>query len=185
MTMRAKAMRKQKQTRERGMQALFARANEQWEQGNLRSAHRLLLLGAKQGDTSAQHNLGYFYDAGVGVRPNRSKALHWYKLAYRRGSRVAASNIASIFRDEGNTASALEWYQRAARLHDGDANLEIAKLLIASKSEKESVKYLKRTINAASRDATQAAQKEAQRLLTRIARQLGSQRRRSQRRRVS
>lgn len=152
--------------------ALFARANRQWEQGKLRSAYSLLLLGAKRGDASAQHNLGYFYDVGLGVRPNRAKALHWYKLAYRRGSRVAASNIASIHKDEGDNASALAWYQRAARLHDGDANLEIAKLLIASNKMNSALKYLKRAFGGSARDVTQSAREEARRLLVRVTRKV-------------
>lgn len=141
-----------------------------------------LLLGAKRGDTSAQHNVGYFYDVGVGMKPNRAKALHWYKRSYRNGCRVAASNIATLFRDQKNSARALAWYQRAAGLHDGDANLEIANLLLLDPNKTRSaIKYLKRTIDAKRRDVTQAAQEEARRLLADIVRNTNSDRRSVQR----
>jgi hypothetical protein len=53
---------------------LFAKASEQWDRGKLRSAFHLFLSAAKRGDPSAQHDLGYFYDVGVGVKPNRGLA---------------------------------------------------------------------------------------------------------------
>ena len=102
---------------------LFRRAHEQWGQDKLRSAFTLFRAAAKQGDTGAQVNLGYFYDVGIGIRPNRNAALRWYRRAYRAGERAAASNIATIFRDQGKLTQAMSWFRRAAALGDGDANL--------------------------------------------------------------
>lgn len=39
---------------------LFERASNQWDQGNLLSAYRLFLAGAKAGDAGCQVNLGNF-----------------------------------------------------------------------------------------------------------------------------
>jgi TPR repeat protein len=151
--------------------ALFAKASNQWDRGKVRSAFRLFLTGAKRGDPSAQHNLGYFYDVGVGVKPNRAAALYWYKRAFRRGYRTAASNIGTIFRDEEKTKQALSWFQRAIRLGDADANLEVAKIYLRVEGQVEkAIVYLKRTTKARPSDVTEASRQEAQRLLKQIVR---------------
>jgi len=146
---------------------LLARAAQQWYVGLLRSAFRLFFAAAKLGDVTAQLNLGYCYDLGIGVRPNRSAALQWYKLAYRQGQSCAASNIGTIFRDEGDTRQALAWFERAVRLGDVEANLEIAKIYIGEKNQVvKAIRCLKRVIEAKARlDVTVASKEEAQRLL--------------------
>jgi hypothetical protein len=150
---------------------LFAKASSQWDRGKLRSAFRLFLTAAKRGDPSAQHNLGYFYDVGVGVKPNRAAALYWYKRAFRRGYRTAASNIGTIFRDEGKTQQALSWFQRAIRLGDADANLEVAKIYLRGKGDvARAIVYLKRTTKARPSDVTEGSKQEAQRLLKQLVR---------------
>ena len=106
---------------------LFIRADKQADAGNLKSAFRLFLAAAKAGDSSCQINLGNFYDEGTGVRRNRSAAMYWYKRAYRRGESCAAHNIAVMWRNEKKYRRALEWFKKAVRLGDDEANLEIAK----------------------------------------------------------
>jgi len=150
---------------------LFAKASAQWERGKLRSAFRLFLTGAKRGDPSAQHNLGYFYDVGVGVKANRAAALYWYKRAFRRGYRTAASNIGTIFRDEEKIKQALSWFQRAIKLGDADANLEVAKIYLRGEGDvARAIVYLKRTTKAGPSDVTKGSKQEAQRLLNQIVR---------------
>jgi TPR repeat protein len=110
----------------------FRRADKQQELGNLKSGFRLLLAAAKIGNESAQLNLGYTYDVGLGVRRNRSAAMFWYKRAYRngRGSPNAAANIGTIYRDERNEPQAIAWFRRASQHGDIEANLELAKLYL-------------------------------------------------------
>jgi len=117
---------------------LFAQAEKREESGDLRSAFRLLLAGAKAGHTGCQLNIGNYYDAGTGVRRSRSAALYWYKRAYRRGVSSAASNIGVLWRNKDKPKLALEWFQKAVRLGDDEAHLEIAKyyLLIEGKPAK-------------------------------------------------
>ena len=151
------------------LEATFERANAEWERGKLASAFRLFLAAAESGDSSAQHNVGYFYDVGIGTRRNRDAALLWYRRAYRRGLRTAASNIATVYRDEKNVERALFWYRRAASLKDAHANLEIAKLLLTRGGpQADVVRHLKKVIRASSADVTEAARSEAQRLLDRM-----------------
>jgi TPR repeat protein len=102
-----------------------------WDSGNFRTAFRLFAAQAHAGDHEVELNLGYFYDVGLGTRKNRVKAMYWYRRAYRRGSGAAASNIATIYRDECRHALEFAWYKRAAALRDGDAEVEIAKLYLS------------------------------------------------------
>jgi uncharacterized protein len=126
----------------------FELANRQWDQGELRSAFRLFLAAAKAGSSNSQTSLGYFYDAGIGVKPNRELALRWYRRAYRQGDACAANNIGTIFRDEQKTTHALRWFELAVNLGGGDANLEIAKIYLTKNDRANAIRYLKRTLKA-------------------------------------
>ena len=147
--------------------SLLLRAHKQWNDGKPRSAFRLILAAAKLGDPYGQQNLGYFYDVGIGVKPNRAAAMHWYMRAYRQGDCCSANNIGTIYRDEGDSTRALEWFERAVDLGDTDANLEIAKIYIREKNQVvKAARHLRRVIKAkAGMDVTIASHEEAQRLL--------------------
>ena len=110
-----------------------------WDSGDFRTAFRLFAAQAQAGDHDVELNLGYFYDVGLGTRKNRVKAMYWYRRAYRRGSGAAASNIATIYRDEGRHAMEFAWYKRAAILQDGDAEVEIAKLYLSGSGVRKEV----------------------------------------------
>jgi TPR repeat protein len=144
-----------------------------WERGKLRVAFRLFAAQAKAGDSGARLNLGYFYDVGLGTRKNKVKALRWYRLAYKQGSGAAASNIATVYRDEGRPALALAWYKRAATLKDDDAAVEVAKHYLEGsgvrKHRGSAVAALKRAM--ASCHITQAGREEARRIFKRIQRE--------------
>jgi TPR repeat protein len=153
---------------------LYRRAHAQWDQGNLRSAFCLFLLAAKKGDSGAQHCLGYFYDNGIGIKPNRMAALYWYRRSYRHGERIAASNIGIMFRDEKRTKQALEWFHRAITLGDADANLEVAKILFQQKgNESKAIPYLIQAIKASRFDITPAGKEEARGLLKKLQKRIG------------
>jgi|SRR5271165_3960808 len=124
---------------------LFVRADKEEEQGNMRSAFRLMLAAAKLGDIGAQVNVGNYYDAGKGVRRNRTAALYWYKRAYRRGDSSAASNIGVLWRNEKQPKRALSWFLRAVQLGDEDANIEIGKhYLFQERDLSRAISFLKR-----------------------------------------
>lgn len=107
--------------------SLFLRADKLWDQGKLEPAFKLFLEAAKAGDAGAEQNVGYFYDRGLGVRRNRTKALHWYRRAYRHGYPSAATNIGTVWMDSREPRRGLLWFRRAVKMGDDDANLEIAK----------------------------------------------------------
>jgi TPR repeat protein len=45
------------------------------------------------GDPSAENEIGYFYEMGIGVSPNSSRAVHWYQLAASAGLLDAKVNL--------------------------------------------------------------------------------------------
>jgi TPR repeat protein len=144
--------------------SLFNRAAKHEENGELRSAFRLYLAGAKAGDSGCQINVGNFYDAGTGVRRNRSAALYWYKRAYRRGDSSAANNIGILWRNANNPKRALGWFQRAVRLGDAEANLEIAKHYLRNERNlHKAIRHLEKVCQ--SNWVTEAGEEEATKLL--------------------
>lgn len=106
----------------------FAQASRLLERGRIEEAFRLFLEVAKAGNSRAQLTVGYLYDTGEGVGRSRLQAMSWYRRAVRQGEAAAATNIATIYRDEGRLRLAIRWFDKAAGLGDGDALLEMAKL---------------------------------------------------------
>ena len=143
---------------------LFQRADQQWEQGNLRSAFRLFLAAAKGGDPGCQTNLGTFYTSGIGVKPNRDRGLYWYRRAYRQGCGGAAANIGDVFRKENKPKQAMAWFERAVKLGFEDSKLDIAKIYLANNDNKQAVRYLKQ-VQKAGPHIAEASREEARNLL--------------------
>jgi TPR repeat protein len=147
----------------------YSRANEEWSRGRLRSAFRLFLAAAKNGNGLAYDTLGNFYDRGVGTKRDRDAALHWYKRAYRRGSFIAPNNIGVIYRDRKDLKRALAWFRRAVEHKDANANLNIAKIYLKDQRDIErAIRHLEEVCKAKGDDATESAKEEARLLLKRI-----------------
>lgn|SRR6267142_2275703 len=155
------------QSRKSKVSDLFTRASRQWASGELKSAFRLFISAAKAGDRGAQVNVGFFYDGGIGVQKNRSKALSWYKRAYRRGDAVAANNIGTIWRDEKNSKRALYWFQQAASLGNDGSNLEIAKHYLQIERDPDKARAYLRKV-CASDCVSEMEYREAKRLLRKL-----------------
>lgn len=165
-----KSPRHAKRSRKSYVDGLFIQAAKQEERGKLRSAFRLYLAAAKAGDTGCQINVGNFYDAGTAVRRNRRAAFYWYKRAYRRGDSCAASNIGIMWRNENQPRRALEWFEKAVRLGDDEANLEIAKYYLRHEHNPlKAIEHLKKVCQ--SKCVTEAGAEEAARLLQQVRKQ--------------
>ena len=52
---------------------------------------------AEQGDASAQTNLGFMYDRGLGVAQNYAEAVRWYRKAAEQGIAKAQSNLGFMY----------------------------------------------------------------------------------------
>ena len=81
----------------------------------------MLRRAAAKGDPTAAGSLGYAYDVGQGIRRDTTLALMWYRRAARLGNTTAATNIATVYRDQGKLRLAHRWLLLAAKMGDGDA----------------------------------------------------------------
>jgi TPR repeat protein len=148
----------------RGEETWFARASRLLEKGRIAEAFQLFLEAARAGDSSAQLNVGYLYDTGQGVSRSRAQAMAWYRKAVRQGEAAAANNIGTIYRDEGRLRLALRWFEKAAAMGDGDALLEMARLLAGPLQDTAKArKLLSRVLT--SKRATLDSREAAERLL--------------------
>jgi TPR repeat protein len=152
--------------------AWHRKSHQLWEQGHHRLAFRRFLAAAKRGDASAQLNLGYFYDYGIGVPRRQSVALYWYKRAYGQGKSGAANNAGTIYRDRGEFQTALMWFERALALGDTSANWQIARMYFRQRKDiPRTVLHLKRVVQAKPGvDVTRWEFEAANRLLWRLER---------------
>jgi TPR repeat protein len=143
---------------------LFAQASRLLERRRIKEAFQLFLEAAQAGNSSAQLNVGYFYDTGQGVSRSRAQAGYWYRRAVRQGEAAAANNIGTIYRDEGRLRLAVRWFGKAADMGDGDALLEMAKLYLGPLEEPTKARRLLTRVLASKR-ATLDSQEQAERLL--------------------
>jgi TPR repeat protein len=147
---------------------LFARANEEWDSGNLHEAFELFSKAAAHGHASAQNSLGYFYDHGIAVRKDRTKAMSWYRKAARHGDVPAYNNLAITYRDGGNVKQAKFWFGKALKKGDGDAALELAKLALDGRRETLEQALRLVTIAAASNYILSDSKNEAKELAKKL-----------------
>jgi len=127
----------------------FERGHELWRMGKLREALDAFRTGAEEGDPSCVLLVGYFYDAGLGVRKDRSKAMRWYRSAHRRGdSGGAASNIGVILTRERDYAGAMRWFKRAVSRGNSGARLHIAEILTKRGRKMHAIEELTQLIAA-------------------------------------
>ena len=78
------------------------------------------------GDVGALLNLGLCYDRGKGVRRNSRRALHCYSRLWKaRRDGSAATNIATVYRDDGDLRRAFQWLRKAAGTGSGGARADV------------------------------------------------------------
>ena len=90
----------------------------------------MLLSAARSGDKNAYLNLGYAYDAGLGVRRSRRKAIRWYLRSVAAGEASGANNLATIYRDRGDVPRTVRWLRKAIELGDSGAHLLLGQILL-------------------------------------------------------
>jgi TPR repeat protein len=160
-------------TKKARAESLWLRAEKREEEGKMRATFRLMLAAAKLGNSSAQINVGNYYDDGRGVQRNRSAALYWFKRAYRRRDSTAAHNIGCVWRREGKPLRSLYWFSRAVELGDEESNLDIGKhFLHNEKNPRKAIVYFKRVRPTGW--VSEAGAEEAARLLKEAKRRLGA-----------
>jgi len=145
---------------------IFMRANAKWEKRQNKVALELFLQAAQLGNASAQHNVGYFYDEGIGTKKNYGRALSWYKRAWRNDHQTGTCiNIAKLYESNGQANLAVAWWKKAVARKDGDAALDLAKHYLQSGGTREVRKAAALLKLVGTTRATEAARREATKLL--------------------
>lgn len=115
-------------------------AFDAWEDKHHQKAFQLFLTAANEGNAVAQHNLGFFYDTGLGIPKDARKALIWYKRAWKtQGGYDSCTNIAKVYSELGRHRTALRWWHRAVRTKNASAALEFAKYLLKKHPAKQKI----------------------------------------------
>ncbi len=100
--------------------------------GQYRTAFKIWLPLAQEGDTRAQYNLGVLYDKGFGATQDYAEAARWYLVAAERGHLDAQANLGFAYeRGRGVTqdyAAAAKWYRAAAERGDIPAQANLGTL---------------------------------------------------------
>ncbi|MFZ6844351.1 tetratricopeptide repeat protein [Undibacterium sp. RuTC16W] len=145
-------------------------AHEAWERGDLQRAFYCFLAGAELDLPGCMTNLGYFYDAGLAIRADKSKAMYWYKRAYRLGSASAAANLAMLHRERRRFRLMCRCLYLSAALGDGDAQLDLGKCYLTGQGVSKSRRMARRCFLQAlkSDQITPAGRADAQKLLHRM-----------------
>ena len=98
-----------------------------YDRADYRTALKVWLAQAEQGDAAAQTYVGEIYEKGLGVAPDYEAAARWYRRAADAGYPRAAINLGHLY-EHGlgvprDPVQALNWYRKGAG--GGQASLEI------------------------------------------------------------
>ncbi len=109
------------------------------------------------------------YGDGKGVEYDFDKSVEWDLRAWELGNESSLHNLGVTYRTHGAAREARKYFERAIAAGDGDALLELAKLLDVSDFETANVLRLLRLVNE-SDSVTEDSREEASSLITEIER---------------
>jgi TPR repeat protein len=91
-----------------------------------------LIQKAEQGHASAQSNLGFLCEDGLGVEKNPTEAAAWYRKAAGQGDADAQFNLGLLYQKglgvKKYLPQAAAWFRKAADQGDADAQLNLGYL---------------------------------------------------------
>jgi TPR repeat protein len=149
---------------------LYMQADLLDTRGRYAEALPLLLKGAKAGDTSCQILLGnYLSDGRKGIPIDRTRAIYWYKKAYKQGYSSAAFNLAMHYRKQGDLDEAYRWFEHSVQAGDKEANLALAKIWLHERENKaKAIKHLKAVFSGNPCDVSELGRDEARTIHRRL-----------------
>jgi TPR repeat protein len=148
---------------------LFNQADGLSEQGRHTEAFEIFLRLAQDGNTYAMSRLAIIYCDGLGTKKDFDESIKWDLRAIDSGYIASMSNLALTLCQQRKFLEARNWFEKAVAAGDGDAALELAKLLQVSVLESNNVKFLLKSV-IESNFVTQASVEEARALLDQIER---------------
>lgn len=100
------------------LEEMYQKGVDACRKGQYAEAARWYRKAAEQGHATAQCNLGYMYDDGLGVAKDYSEAARWYRKAAEQGDMYAQFNLGEkYYYGQGvskDYSEALKWYRKAA-----------------------------------------------------------------------
>ena len=104
-------------------------------------------MGAENGNSYAQTNLGHLYSQGLGVEKSDEEAFGWYLKAAEQGREVAQDNIGHMYEFglgvEQSYEQAARWYAKAANKGETLAMLHLGRLFEAGLGVPQSIENAK------------------------------------------
>jgi hypothetical protein len=95
-----------------------------YDRADYRTALKVWLDSAKEGNPEAQVNVGEIYEKGLGITPDYVTAAAWYNKAAEQGDTRGAINLGYLYEKglgvEKNMVEALNLYRKASGLTDDD-----------------------------------------------------------------
>ena len=89
-----------------------------YKRKDYKTAYKLWLPLAEQGDADAQSNLGWMYENGQGVPQDYKEAVKWYRLSAEQGDAFTQNNLGMMY-DNGQGVpqdykEAVRWFHLSA-----------------------------------------------------------------------
>jgi uncharacterized protein len=97
---------------------------------------------ADAGDSSSMSRLAILYAEGLGVEKDLAESIRWDLRAIEAGDTASMNNLALTYCSIREFRKARYWFERAIATGDGDAALELARLLYVSDKELDEVRKL-------------------------------------------
>lgn len=102
----------------------------EFDRANYKTALRVWMSAAQNGDAEAQVNVGEIFERGLGTDPNYEAAALWYGKAAEQGNSRAQFNLGTLYEQglgvEKDSLQALNWYRRAWDLPEDDVIFQSA-----------------------------------------------------------
>ncbi|MBA1147245.1 caspase family protein [Ectothiorhodospiraceae bacterium WFHF3C12] len=95
-----------------------------YDRADYRSALKVWLQRAQEGDPEAQNYVGEIFEKGLGREPDYVSAAEWYRKAAEQGYARAQINLGFLYEQglgvEEDIATALNWYRQASGLEQDE-----------------------------------------------------------------
>jgi len=95
-----------------------------YDRADYRTALRVWLETARQGEAASQNYVGEIYERGLGTAPDYVKARQWYLKSAQQGHTGAQIHLGNLYEHglgvQQDMATALNWYRKASGLVDDD-----------------------------------------------------------------
>jgi len=134
-----------------------------YNRADYRTSLKVWLDMAKQGDASAQVNVGEIYEKGLGITPDYETARLWYEKAASTGNDRAEINLGYLYEKglgvEKDLVKAINWYRKASGLTNDDLKFASSIDIAIAASTQEEVKELKHQVADSKQQAQVLRQK--------------------------